>query len=98
MTEEEFNLYQSSNKKLELKVNNQVVSYSILKLENEYRIVYTTKITDNTTVYKPEFTYNGLSISLNGYSAKTLANYYLTNLSSDSLVKQYKSCLEELIG
>ena len=98
LTEEEFNLYQSSNKKLELKVNNQVVSYSILKLENEYRIVYTTKITDNTTVYKPEFTYNGLSISLNGYSAKTLANYYLTNLSSDSLVKQYKSCLEELIG
>ena len=98
LSEVEYKLYQSSDKVLELKINNQVVNYSIVKLENEYRIICSINITDKNIAYKPEFIFNGMNICIEGYSAKSLANFYLKNLSSDSLVKQYGSCLNEIIG
>ena len=98
LTEKEYNLYQTSGKTLELKVNGETTSYSVSKVGNEYRIIYSIKITDNNKVYIPEFSYDGLTVKLAGYSAKTLANYYLNSYSSNELVKKYKSCLNKIVG
>ena len=99
LSEGDYNLYQSSGKNLELKVNDQIANYKVLKVNGEYRIIFSVAITDVNTVYTPVFTYNGLKLNRTGFSAKTLAQFYLSNyLSTNSLVKQYASCLNEIIG
>ena len=65
---------------------------------NKYQIKYRIKITDVNTSYAPVLKYNNEEVNINGYSAKTLASYYLQILSTDELVKKYKDCLLEIIG
>lgn len=96
LTPGQYELYLDAADGLKMYINNEEVSYSVVELENEYRLVYSISIEDYSTKYTPKFTYNGKNISLDGYSAKSLATYYINNLSSDSLVKQYKSCLLEI--
>ena len=98
LSESAYSLYKQSNKTIDLKINDQAATYVVSKVGNEYRLVYSIKITDYTTLYKPVFSYDGENVTISGYSAKTLAQHYLNNYLSDSLVKQYKSCLEQIVG
>ena len=42
--------------------------------------------------------FEGVEKVITGYSAKSLAQYYLNTLKDNTLVKQYKSCLTEIAG
>ena len=79
-----------------LYINNEEVEYKVSLTSDGYYLTYSIKSTSLTTLYTPKFIYDGQTISIDGYSFKTLASYYLSNLSSNSLVKQYKNCLTEI--
>ena len=97
MSQSNYNLYIKDGKELELYINNEEVEYEIIQVNNEYRIQFSIKIDNYTTLYVPKITYEGQTITIDGYSAKSLANFYLQSLASDSLVKKYKACLESII-
>lgn len=90
--------YLEDDKEIELYIDGAKAEYDVIEFANEYRLIYRIHVSDYTKVYKPTFKYGNLEITLNGYSAKTLASYYLSNLPNDTLVKQYKDCLTEIKG
>lgn len=98
LTEAEYFKFLLSDVDLSLKLNDIKYEYDIYEYENAYHIVCTIYIEDYSKVYSPVFSFGDLENKINGYSAKTLANYYLKSLGSDSMVKEYKECLEEIIG
>ena len=73
-------------------------NYEIVKYGNEYRVICTINVDNNTFVCAPKFVYDGIELSLSGYSAKTLAEHYLEKLAMDTSVKEYKECLLDIIG
>lgn len=97
LSQSNYDLYIKDGKELELYINNEEVGYEIIQVNNEYRIQFSIKIDNYTTLYVPKITYEGQTITIDGYSAKSLANFYLQSLASDSLVKKYKACLESII-
>ena len=95
-TSSEYNKYKDEINKIKVKINGNDVSYQIISLDSEYRLVVEMNVIDYNTVYVPVFIYDGYELSFNGYSAKTLSSYYLTNLTTDSLVVRYKNILESI--
>ena len=93
LTPEQYEVYLGVADNLKMFINDDEVTYQLVELDNEYRFVYTITITDNSVSYLPKLTYNDKTLLIEGYSAKTLADYYLNNLSSVSLVDEYKDCL-----
>ena len=93
LTQTQYDLYVADNKELKLYVNNVEADYTIVKVGNDYRVTYSVNIDSFTKVYVPKFTYEGLQLTLSGYSAKTLAEKYLNSYASEELVKKYKDCL-----
>ena len=98
LTAAQYDLYQHSGKTMSLTVNNETVNYTIIKTDGGYQLEYIIKVNDLNKVYVPKITYDGELISINGYSAKTLASVYLNSLAGDSLVKKYKTCLQDILA
>ncbi len=96
LTESEYNYYLLDSAGLKLYINNEEVDFYIYKVNGSYRLCYEVVVSDLNKVYTPKFVFNDIEKTLTGYSAKTLAKYYLDNLSSSPLVKQYKQCLTDL--
>ena len=61
-------------------------------------LMFEIEVTDLNKVYVPKFVFNGVEKTISGYSAKSLAQYYLNNLGNNTLVKQYVDCLTEIAG
>ena len=91
-----YNKYLATGETIKMYVNDQEVEFNVVLNGDDYYLTYNIKANDLSTVYAPKFTFADETISISGYSIKTLASYYLTNLASNSLVKQYKSCLTEI--
>lgn len=98
LTENEYYKFILADDDLSLYLNNNEYEYEVYKYGNSYRIVCIVYIDDYSKEYKPIFKYDDLTLTFDGYSAKTLAEYYLNSLNKDSLVKEYVECLEEIIG
>ena len=96
LTEAQYNLYLLDSAGLKLYINNEEVAYYVYKVNGTYRLNYEIEVSDLNKVYTPKFVFNNTEKTITGYSAKTLAKYYLNNLGSSELVKQYKNCLTEL--
>ena len=96
LTEAQYNLYLLDSSGLKLYINNEEVDYYVYKVNGTYRLNYEIEVSDLNKVYTPKFVFNDLEKTITGYSVKTLAKYYLNNLGSSELVKQYKNCLTEL--
>lgn len=91
-----YDKYLATGETIKMFINNEEVEYKVTQNGNDYYLIYNIKASDLSTVYAPKFTFADETISISGYSIKTLASYYLTSLASNSLVKQYKSCLTEI--
>ena len=72
--------------------------YDVVELANEYRIIYRIAIDDINVVYVPKFVYGNQELTFDGYSGKTLAQYYLAHLANDASVKPYLDCLNQILG
>ena len=96
LTEAQYNLYLLDSAGLKLYINNEEVDYYVYKVNGSYRLNYEIEVSDLNKVYTPKFVFNNMEKTITGYSAKTLAKYYLNNLGSSELVKQYKNCLTDL--
>lgn len=96
LTEAQYNLYLLDSAGLKLYINNEEVDYYVYKVNGTYRLNYEIEVSDLNKVYTPKFVFNNMEITITGYSAKTLAKYYLNNLGSTDLVKKYKNCLTDL--
>ena len=96
LTEAQYNLYLLDSAGFKLYINNEEVDYYAYKVNGTYRLNYEIEVSDLNKVYTPKFVFNDLEKTITGYSVKTLAKYYLNNLGSSELVKQYKNCLTEL--
>ena len=96
LTEAQYNLYLLDSAGLKLYINNEAVDYYVYKVNGSYRLNYEIEVSDLNKVYTPKFVFNNMEKTITGYSAKTLAKYYLNNLGSSELVKQYKNCLTDL--
>lgn len=96
LTEAQYNLYLLDSAGLKLYINNEEVDYYVYKVNGSYRLNYEIEVSDLNKVYTPKFVFNNTEKTITGYSAKTLAKYYLNNLGSSELVKQYKNCLTDL--
>lgn len=81
-----------------LYINDELVNYSILKSGDKYYLIYTFTVTDFDEVFIPRFVYLDKELTIDGHSASSLAQVYLADLSSNQIVKTYKSCLEDIIG
>ena len=81
LTEEQYNVLITSEDELVCKLGDEEVGYDIVKYGENYRVICNVIVSDVNTVYIPIFTYKNVNKTINGYSAKTLANYYLNNLS-----------------
>ena len=95
-TAEQFNKYSSLISKIKLYVNGTETVCTISKVGDEYRLVCSIEVKDNVTTYTPTFSSGASSLTIDGYSVKTLAQYYLDNLISDETVKLYSSYLAEI--
>ena len=98
LTEKEYFMLLTSDSELSVYINDLKQNYEIVKYGNEYRVICTINVDNNTFVCAPKFVYDGIELSLSGYSAKTLAEHYLEKLAMDTSVKEYKECLLDIIG
>lgn len=98
LTTAQYNSYLNTNKDIKMFIDGSEVTYDVVQLDGEYRLVYRIKITDINKVYIPKFTYDGIELTLTGYSGATLAQYYLDNLANDAAVKPYIDCLNQILG
>lgn len=92
----EYSKFEDEINKITVKVNGNDYNYEIVNVGNEYRLVVEIDIYDYNQTYVPVFIYDGYELSFSGYSAKTLSSYYLTNLTTDSLVVRYKDILKSI--
>lgn len=98
LTETEYFKFILSDDELLLNLNNTSYEYDVYQYNNSYRIVCTIYVDEYNKVYSPTFKLDDIELKITGYSAKTLAQYYLNTLSKDDIVKEYKECLEKIIG
>ena len=96
LNEQQYKSYLPVASNVKMYVNNEEVTYSVVDVDDEYRLIYSIDALDYSQVYTPKFTYGSSTITISGYSIKSLAQYYLNNLSNDTLVKQYGDCLTEI--
>lgn len=95
LTKEEYNAYDES--KLTAYVDGDEVDVVIENDSNMYYLIIKISVSDYSKVYVPKFKYEFYELTLPGYSAQSLANYYINNLSSDILVSLYKPIIQ-MIG
>lgn len=98
LSKAEYASYLLLKETIKMYVDGAEVAYDVIEMEDEYRLVYRIKIDDINKVYIPKFTYGQLELTLDGYSGKTLAQFYLDNLANDALVKPYVDCLNQILG
>lgn len=96
LNEVEYQKFNECEDDLVFYINDQESTFKIIELDDEYRFVCSINISDYTTTYVPKIKLDDKEIKLNGYSAKTLAKYYLDNYSSNSIVSENISVLEEI--
>ena len=95
-SKEEFDLYEQAGITLLMYVNSDCVTYTVSKNGDDYRFSYRIKVTDKNAIFTPMISYNGELKYIKGQSAKSIASYYISNLSNNETVKKYLTCLSEI--